>query len=260
MERIKQAVVKMRRESDSVAVQAEQCEKGESEPRIGKTIVYRRTRIVPFSLTNSSRDRIVAADPGDPRRSQFGVLRTKVLQEMEKNGWRTLAITSPRSGCGKTVVAINLAIKIAQMTDRTALLVDFDFRRPQVANYLGITEGYSLADVLHGRADVADALVNPDMPRLLLMPMYQPEPNSAELLSSSGVGDLIAELRTRYTDRVVIFDLPPLLGSDDAIAVLPKIDCVLLVVGDRESSWAEIEESMEHLSSASFLGTVLNKN
>jgi Mrp family chromosome partitioning ATPase len=70
---------------------------------------------------------------------------------------------------------------------------------------------------------------------------------------------LIADLRERYNSRIVIFDLPPLLSSDDVINVLPRFDCVLLVVANGLNSRKEIEESLHHLGTANLIGTVLNK-
>jgi Mrp family chromosome partitioning ATPase len=70
---------------------------------------------------------------------------------------------------------------------------------------------------------------------------------------------LIKEIRERYEERIVIFDLPPLLNADDAMAVLPQIDCVLMVVANGMSSSREIEDSLRQLPATNLLGTVLNK-
>ena len=183
----------------------------------------------------------------------------QVLQKMEENGWRTLAVISPVPECGKTVVAINLAISIAHYTSKTAMLVDFDLRRPRVGAYLGIPPEKSLNDVLSGEAELSEAFVNPGMPKLVVVPTSKPVQKSAEILSSKKVSDLIKDLRDRYQERIVIFDLSPMLNSDDAISVLPQIDCVLVVVGNGMVTPAEMAESMHHLNSANLLGVVLNK-
>jgi len=92
-----------------------------------------------------------------------------------------------------------------------------------------------------------------------VLPTREPIPLSTELLSSPKVSNLISELRERYDSRICIFDLPPLLSSDDAINVLPKFDCVLLVVANGANNKKEIEDCMYHLSTANLIGTVLNK-
>jgi hypothetical protein len=79
------------------------------------------------------------------------------------------------------------------------------------------------------------------------------------MLSSRKVARLVEELRERYDSRIVIFDLPPLLNTDDAIAVLPFIDCVLMVVGEGMSSNSEVEQSLRYVSPANLVGVVLNK-
>jgi len=189
----------------------------------------------------------------------FDMLRTRVLHLMKENGWRTLAITSPSPEAGKTVVAINLAMSVAHQTQLTAMLVDFDLRRPKIGTYLGIKREKSLNDVLAGTAEISDAVINPNLPRLVVLPTNEPVQKSAEVLSSKLGHRIISELRDRYQERIVIFDLPPLMAADDAISVLPKIDCVLVVIGNGMSTEREIKESLRHLSGANLLGMVMNK-
>ncbi len=83
--------------------------------------------------------------------------------------------------------------------------------------------------------------------------------NSSETLTSRKISDLINELRGRYESRIVIFDLPPVLVTDDAIALMPQIDCILMVVADGMSTKREIEDSLRHLPPAKLIGVILNK-
>jgi hypothetical protein len=117
----------------------------------------------------------------------------------------------------------------------------------------------SLNDLLADEAELQDVLVNPTLPRFVVLPTREPIPLSTEVLSSPAVSHLISDLRDRYNSRIVIFDLPPILSSDDVITVLPKFDCVLLVVANGMNSKKEIEESLHHLATANLIGTVLNK-
>jgi protein-tyrosine kinase len=224
-----------------------------------ENVSYKHTRIVKLRAEHLESNRIVAFNKNDPKSMNFDLLRTHVLQKMKENGWRTLAITSPTPEAGKTVIAINLAMSIAQQTNMTAMLVDFDLRRPKIGAYLGIHTEKSLNDLLDGTAELSDVLVNPDMPRLVVLPTKKPVKKSSETLSSKRIADLINELRERYESRIVIFDLPPLLVTDDAIALLPRIDCVLLVVANGMSSKREIEDSLRHMSGTNLIGTILNK-
>jgi protein-tyrosine kinase len=220
---------------------------------------YVQTKVVPLRAEHLERQRIVAFNKNSNMGWAFDLLRTQVLKAMEENGWRTLAITSPTPEAGKTVLAINLAMSIAHYTTKTALLVDFDLRRPKIGAYLDLPMDQSLNDLLAGQAELQDVLVNPTLPRFVVLPTRKPVPLSTEVLSSPRVGNLITDLRERYDSRIVIFDLPPLLSSDDAITVLPKFDCVLLVVANGMNSKKEIEDSLHHLATANLIGTVLNK-
>jgi len=260
MERIKHAIEKAR--SQDAADTHTQTDRGHpSMPARGDSldVEYSQTRVMALNHAHLERNRIVSFNKNDPMSWVFDVLRTQVLQQMESNGWRTVAITSPTPGSGKTVVAINLAMSIAHQTQKTAILVDFDLRKPRLGEYLGISMDRSLNDVLQGDVPLAEALVNPGLARLVLLPTGKPVPKPSEMLSSRKVSSLIQDLRERYADRIVIFDLPPILGADDAIAILPQIDCVLLVVANGMTTQSELENSIRHLAGANLLGVALNK-
>ncbi|MHC8380274.1 CpsD/CapB family tyrosine-protein kinase [Pseudomonas sp. LB3P14] len=230
-----------------------------AQPTGLNALSYVQTKVVPLRPDHLERNRIVAYNKNSNMGGAFDLLRTQVLKIMEENGWRTLAITSPTPEAGKTVLAINLAMSIAHHTTKTALLVDFDLRRPKVGEYLGLPMDKSLNELLAGEAELQEVLVNPTLPRFVVLPTREPIPLSTEVLSSPAVSHLIADLRERYNSRIVIADMPPVLSSDDVITILPKFDCVLLVVANGLNSKKEIEECLHHLGTANLIGTVLNK-
>lgn len=223
------------------------------------SVEYERTRVLSLNQEHLAKNRIVAFNKNSHMSLSFDILRTQIIKKMLKNGWRTMAVTSPIPNCGKTMVSINLAMSIAHHTDRTAMLVDFDLRRPTVAKYLGIPSGASLNDVLSGDASIAESLINPGLDRFVVLPTSQPVKHSSEVLSSRKVANLITEFRDRYEERIVIFDLPPLLGTDDAMTMISQVDCVLVVVGNGMVSKSDLTESMRYVDSEKLLGTVLNK-
>ena len=261
MDRIAQAIERAKQRELAEAQQAQP----QSQPRIQPQtpeigdVAYEQTRVAPLDAEHLERHRIVAYNKNSSSEWAFDLLRTQVLKKMEENGWRTLAITSTTPESGKTVIAINLAMSIAHHTTRSALLVDFDLRRPRIGAYLGLPMERSLNELLSGEADLQDVLVNPTLPRLVVLPTRKPVARSTEVLSSPRVDELIADLRKRYESRIVIFDLPPVLSTDDAIAVLPKIDCVLMVVANGMNTKQEIEDSLHHIQKSNLIGTVLNK-
>jgi Mrp family chromosome partitioning ATPase len=206
---------------------------------------YVNTKVVPLRADHLERHRIVAYNKNSNMNRPIDLLRTQVLRAMDENGWRTLAITSPTPEAGKTVLAINLAMSIAHHT-KTALLVDFDLRRPRSAAPWACPWSRRTTSS-DGQGRVA-GLPEPTLPRFVVLPTRVPVPLSTEMLSSPKVNNLISDLRNRYESRICIFDLPPLLSSDDAITVLPKFDCVLLVVANGMNNKKEIEDCLHHLA------------
>lgn len=222
-------------------------------------IRYENTTIVKLDFPCLERHRVVSHTKNNIHSNIFDSLRTQVLLKMEENNWRTLAIVSPTPASGKTFVAINLAISIAHQPQKTAILVDLDLRRPKIASYLGIQTEKSMNDYLQGNAQLQDLMISPSIPGLVVVPTMRPVAKSAEILSSNKMVNLIQELRDRYESRVVIFDAPPILNSDDAMVLLPQVDCFLLVIANGMSTKPEIEEAMYHLPQEKLLGVVFNK-
>ena len=94
----------------------------------------------------------------------------------------------------------------------------------------------------------------------MILPTAIPVKHSSEVLSSRKVANLITDFRSRYAERIVMFDMPPLLGTDDAMILLSQVDCVLVVVGNGMVSKGDLTESMRYVKSEKLLGTVLNKS
>jgi len=223
-------------------------------------ITYRHTKVVKLDPLHLEENRIISYTKNDPRSMSFDMLRTQVLRKMQENKWRTLAITSPTPDCGKTVVSINLALSTAQQTEQTVLLVDFDLRKPKVSQYLGLPPGITLIDYLEGDAELADVFVNPGVPRLTLLPNDSPVVNASETLTTTKMKALVSDIRDRYESRMIIFDLPPVLTTDDAMAFLPQVDCALMVVANGASTTSDVKEASRLLQQTNLLGVLLNKS
>jgi Mrp family chromosome partitioning ATPase len=189
------------------------------------------------------------------------MLRTQVLQAMDQRNWQFLAITSPTPGCGKTVTAINLALSMARQPERSVFLVDMDLQRPQVASSLGLKCQHGLLSVLDGRAALAEAVVPTriDSSQLLVLPAEGPTFGSSELMASRAMSTLLQSIKRDYKSRIVIFDMPPMLASDDVIAILPQVDCLLLVAAVGISTLSEIKQCSKHLQASEVIRLVLNK-
>jgi capsular exopolysaccharide synthesis family protein len=226
--------------------------------RVPGRIEYTRTRTVRISPETLERHRI-AAVANDETADAFRMLRTQVLMRMRQNGWQTLAITSPNKGAGKSTVTLNMALSFAMELDHTALLVDADLRDPDVRKMLDLGEGPGLADYLVGRAAVEDLLIHPGIGNLVLLPGGSPVANTSELLRSPMMADLVRELRERYTDRIVLFDVPPILAGADTLALSAYVDATILMVEEGKTTLEDLTRSRELLANSNLMGIVLNK-
>jgi Mrp family chromosome partitioning ATPase len=189
----------------------------------------------------------------------FRLLRTQVLQRMRPRGWNSLAIVSATPEDGKTFTAINLAIAIAAHVDSGALLVDLDLRAPSVSRRLGFKPDVGIDDVLNGEVDANEAVgAVAGYEGLSVLPVRRPVVQSSELISSMRAKRIFDELKRTHAGQYLIFDLPPLLATDDALAFIPQTDAVLLVIGDGKTHKEDIARCMELLRNVPILGTVLN--
>jgi len=189
----------------------------------------------------------------------FRLLRTQVLQRMRQRGWNTLAVLSPGPDEGKTFTAINLAIAIAADPDSTALLVDLDLRFPRLYRRLGFLPKVGVEDCLRGEAQLSDAIVAVEgYPGMMLLPARGPVEHSSELISSAHARAFFRGIKERYPNRIVIYDLPPVLATDDALSFLPQVDAALMVIGEGRTHRDDLLRCLELLRDTPILGTVLN--
>jgi len=190
----------------------------------------------------------------------YNRLRTQILQRFKENNWNVLAVTSPGEGEGKTLTAINLAISIAREVDYTVLLVDANLRHPWMLEHFGLEHRKGLSDYLMDDIPLPELLVKPDrVEHLVLLPGGRPLTNSAEMLNSPKMAQLVEDMKSRYHSRIIIFDLPPVLTSADALAFSPYVDAALLVLEEGVTQKNDIENAVELLSTTNIVGTVLNK-
>lgn len=218
-------------------------------------IRYTQTRIISTKAGSP----IIGDAAGDVMAEAFALLRTRLMHRMEANGWNALAVTSPSPGEGKTLTAINLAISFARATTHTVLLADLDLRRPQAHRYFGYRPERGVCDHLLHEVPLSEILFNPQVDGLVVLPGGEPMSNSSEMLSSPRMARLVHELKNRYPSRIVLFDMPPMLSSDDVLAFAPHPDAFLLVVEDGRTRRDDLARSFELLSETRVAGTVLNR-
>ncbi|MEQ1803699.1 MAG: CpsD/CapB family tyrosine-protein kinase [Gammaproteobacteria bacterium] len=221
---------------------------------------YTMTKMVEISPQRLLENRVIAALPQHKFKDSYRMLRTRVLQTMRNNGWTSVAVTGPASGCGKTLTAINLAVSLAMEVTHTVLLVDLDLRKPTVHKYFDYEPELGLSDYLTSDVPLHKLLFTPSIDRLVVLPGRSALPNSAEMLRSPRMIALVNELKTRYPDRLVVFDLPPILAADDALAFSPYTDCFLMVAESGGTKKDDLQKAFEILKNTPLVGTVLNKS
>ena len=258
MERIKQALEKARLQRQQQGAAAT------SSRAVAATATgpmnYTHTRTVETDKQNLRERRIITGYEQNMFTDAYKILRTQVFQRLRDNGWNSLVITSPGDHEGKTLTAVNLAISLAMEVDYTVLLVDADLRQPSVHTAFGIDAQYGLSDYLTDDMPLNELLVHPaDIPHLVLLPGGKPLVNSSEMLNSPKMSRLVGELKKRYPTRIILFDLPPLLTTADAMAFIPHADAALLVVEEGKTQTDALMRAVGLLQGTNLLGTVLNK-
>jgi protein-tyrosine kinase len=218
------------------------------------------TQKIELDAAHLQSRRMIAYDGQDPRSRSFDMLRTQVMRSMDLKGWRILAVTSPTPQSGKTLTAINLALSIARQPERQVLLVDMDLRRPQIACCLGLMADTGVLGVLEGHVALTCAIVQARVGncKFEVLPTA-PTSHASDLMSSRAMSALLQDIRGHGQSHIVILDLPPLLTGDEAIAILPQVDCVLPVAAVGVSTIAEIQGCNKHLQSTDVVRFVLNK-
>lgn len=211
-------------------------------------------------------DRKIVAyyNPRDPIAEQFRALRTHIFSPETKglfagqvSSLKTIAITSSSHQEGKTLAAVNLAVVIAQDTEKPVLLVDCNLRKPSVDIFLGLHSDKGLSDVLTGNAQLSDALVSTDIKNLTVLPAGHIPANPAELLSSQKMKNLLTELKAQFDH--IILDMPPVIPYADPRILGPLADGVVMVIRTgktRREAVLRAEETLKKVG-AKVLGYVL---
>jgi len=206
--------------------------------------------------------RVVMPDDPGPAAHAYRMLRTQLLRQVRAQKLRIIGIVSAVDGEGKTLTATNLAISVAAEPNQTVLLVDLDLHRPNIASLLGLEASTGLDSwFAQDRMDIGELFVRIDgMERLRVLPTLAPVPGSSEALAGPRAVDLLNDLRTRYTDRLVIVDLPPVLLTDDVLTISPMLDGVIVVASQGHTRREDLARLHELLGHVRILGTVLNRS
>ena len=200
---------------------------------------------------------VAAIAPHSEIAEQFRAIRSKLTQREELGSLRTIGITSPASGEGKSVTAANLALTMAQELQRSVVLIDGDLRTPAVHSLFATDRGPGITEVLSGEATLDEALVHLPEFRLTLLPAGAAAGYPTELLGSTSMRRLLDALASRF-DRIVL-DLPSALPLADVGTLAPHLDGVLMVVRAGVTQRPTLDQALGIFEEQKVLGVVLNE-
>lgn len=200
-----------------------------------------------------------------PMSDQYRVIKRPLIQNamgkgaVPVNHGNLIMVTSALSGEGKSFTSVNLAMSIANELDHTVMLVDADVARPSVLRMLGLPPGPGLLDLLEGRAEMSNVLLRTNVDKLTILPSGSPHPRATELLASDAMRQLLNDMATRYADRIIIFDSPPLLLTTESRVLASHMGQIVIVVHAGRTLQADVQHALSTIESCPVRMMLLNK-
>jgi protein-tyrosine kinase len=172
-----------------------------------------------------------------------------------------ISIASSLPSEGKTFTALNLGLSIASEMDATVLLIDGDVIKASLSRLLGVQTNRGLNDLLEDPdCSVNDVILDTQNPKLKIIPAGTRSSKSTELLASKAMERLLTELAERYSDRIILFDSPPILATSEASVLNHLMGQVLLVVEAGSTPIDAVKDSLSRLDENKAIGLLLNKS
>jgi protein-tyrosine kinase len=168
-------------------------------------------------------------------------------------------VTSALAGEGKSFTSLNLAMSIAAELDHTVMLVDADVARPSLLRMLGLPPGPGLLDVLEGHLDLSEVLLRTNIDKLTLLPSGTPQPRATELLASEAMRLMLDDMASRYPDRIILFDSPPLLLTTESRVLASQMGQIVIVVHAEHTPQAAVQQALATIESCPLKMLLLNQ-
>jgi protein-tyrosine kinase len=235
-------------------------ESGPAKARQSRTIQLDMAKLKKSGYLTPGTINIVVAE--QYRRIKMPILINAFEEKSAQLTNRNLVmVTSAVPKEGKSFTSLNLALSIATEFNQTALFIDADIVRHTNSSFLGLADEPGLSDLLMSESnDAADYLLKTDIPNLTLLPAGRYHEKGHEMWASNKMRNLLTELSTRYPDRVVIFDAPPVLLDSSAQILARQVGQVLFVIEAEKTSKQMVMEALETIADAQYIGLVLNKS
>ncbi len=221
--------------------------------------VYANSQTVKINPKVVAGNRGIGINPDAEEIQRYKILRTRIKQLSTSQSINSVMITSANKKEGKTVNAINMAFTFARGMNQTVLLVDCDFTGQDVHRYLGIDNELSLIDYFLEKRPLNELIIWPGIDKLTLISGNRTVIDGSEILASDAMKELVLEMKSRYDDRYVLFDAPPVLEHAEAISMAPLMDGIIMVVEAGVTPEKDVKKALSMLPKEKFLGFLLNK-
>lgn len=237
------------------------------EPAVLQSPEMAMSRRVELALEALSAANIIRPDaPRSQLADEYRVVKRPLIDNaMGKGAVRIkdgnlIMITSALPGEGKTFTAANLAMSIAMELDNTVMLVDADVARPSLLKVLGLPPARGLLDVLVDESiDLPQVLLRTNVEKLTILPSGTPHPRATELLASDAMVRLLEDMASRYADRIIIFDSPPLLVTTEARTLASHMGQVVVVVKAEGTTHADVKHALATIEACPVKLILLNQ-
>jgi capsular exopolysaccharide synthesis family protein len=189
----------------------------------------------------------------------YRLLRARLMHRMHGNNWTTLAITSASAGDGKSLTTLNLAFSLARARKGDVVVLDLDLRNPSICQYLGVDPPRDLASYFAGAVEPKEVFFTIGIDNLLIAGSSAPIEHPSEMIASGRFEELLGSIATLSSDPVVLIDLPPLLVTDEALLVAPRVDAIALVIAEGRTKRDFLARAKHLLEEFPFAGVILNR-
>ncbi len=267
MERLQSAMEKARAQRDQTSAAPKpsrrapnsQLEEAPAALKTSQREAWEMLEELPTDRKRLHRNRITTFE-GGVSSAPFDLLRTRMLQQARQNNWRRIAIVSPHSGCGKSTAAANLAFGLSRQSNLYSLILDLDLRRAGLSKIMGQRLSESMADVLQHKIGFAEHGRRLGSNVAFGLNGGVKATNPSEVLQNSQTSDVLEKIYAHYEPDITLFDMPPLLASDDNFGFLQNVDCALIMVAAEQTTMSQIDVTERHVAElTNVMGIVLNK-
>ena len=202
----------------------------------------------------------ITAYMGGVDSAPFDLLRTRMLQQARQKGWRRVALVSPHADCGKSTTAANLAFSLARQKSLHSIVFDFDLRRSGLSRIMGQRLPASVSEVLRGEIPFSEQARRFRKNVAFGFHNGTKVANPSEVLQSPETTRILNEISDAYAPDVMLFDMPPIMASDDNFGFLQNVDCAIIMVTAEKTPISQIDVAERHVAElTNVMGVVLNK-